>query len=66
MKKRKMTKAKRRKLSKVKEFTTLDFIKANRVGSKQAEQECEHGFTSKHKVHKSKKTYSRKGNKKYV
>jgi hypothetical protein len=37
-----------------------DYIKANRNGSRQAELEDQTGFTSKHKVHKSKKAYTRK------
>jgi len=39
---------------------TMDYIKANRSGSRQAELECSTGFTAKHKVHVSKKQYSRK------
>jgi hypothetical protein len=39
---------------------TSDYIKANRKGSREAELESENGFTAKHKVHKSQKTYSRK------
>ena len=38
----------------------LDYVKANRKGSREAELEISSGFTSKHKVHKSKKAYSRK------
>jgi len=38
----------------------LDRIKAGRRGSREAEFENETGFTSKHSVHKSAKTYSRK------
>lgn len=38
----------------------LDYIKANRKGSREAELEDEEGWTQKHKVHKSKKNYSRK------
>lgn len=41
-------------------FTLEDYIKANRQGSRQAELENTTGFKSTHKVHKSKKTYSRK------
>jgi len=37
-----------------------DYIKANRKGSRDAENEFSTGFSSKHKVHKSNKTYSRK------
>ena len=38
----------------------LDIIKASRRGSREAELENSTGFTSVHKVHKSKKAYSRK------
>jgi len=38
----------------------LDYLKANRKGSRDAELENSHGFVSKHKVHKSKKNYTRK------
>lgn len=38
----------------------MDYIKANRKGSREVELEHETGFTTKHKVHKSKKNYSRK------
>jgi len=38
----------------------LDYIKANRKGSREAELESENGFTQTHKVHKSQKNYSRK------
>ena len=41
-------------------ITKRDFIKANRRGSREAELETQTGFSSKHKVHKSKKAYSRK------
>lgn len=41
-------------------FTLTDYIKANRKGSRAAELEDSTGFKSTHKVHKSKKTYSRK------
>lgn len=36
----------------------LDYIKAARKGSREAE--LDNGFTSKHFIHKSKKTYTRK------
>ncbi len=54
--------AKSRKTKKVspEEFKEL-YLKANRKGSREAELDGLTGFTSKHKVHKSKKTYSRKG-----
>jgi hypothetical protein len=42
-----------------KEFE-YDIVKANRRGSREAELECENGFVSKHKIHKSEKTYSRR------
>lgn len=38
----------------------IDYIKANRKGSREAEIEDSTGWASKHSVHKSKKTYSRK------
>jgi len=38
-----------------------DYIKANRRGSREAELENKTGWSSKHSVHPSKKTYSRKG-----
>jgi hypothetical protein len=41
-------------------MTREQYIKANRNGSRQAELENATGFVSKHKVHRSKKTYSRK------
>lgn len=37
-----------------------DYIKANRKGSREAELEDKTGWASKHKVHKSNKTYTRK------
>jgi len=40
--------------------TTIDYIKANRKGSRDAALENSTGFTAIRKVHKSKKTYSRK------
>lgn len=39
---------------------TSDYIKANRKGSREAELEVENGWKAKHKIHPSKKTYSRK------
>jgi len=42
-----------------------DWLKANRKGSRDAELENGTGWTSKHKVHKSEKTYSRKGKNKF-
>lgn len=41
-------------------ITQIDFIKANRIGSRLAELENATGFKSNHKVHTSKKSYSRK------
>jgi hypothetical protein len=38
----------------------MDYIKANRKGSRAAALENSTGFTSIHKVHKSKKQYTRK------
>jgi len=43
-----------------------DYIKANRKGSRDAELENENGWTPKHKIHKSKKEYSRKGKSKFI
>jgi len=37
-----------------------DYIKANRKGSREAEFEIVTGFISKHRIYKSKKTYTRK------
>ena len=37
-----------------------DYIKANRKGSREAELSFENGWKSRHKVHKSKRMYSRK------
>lgn len=39
---------------------TMDYIKAARRGSREAELSFENGWTSKDKVHKDKKSYSRK------
>jgi hypothetical protein len=38
----------------------LDYVKANRKGSREAEIEDETGFKSTHKIHKSSKAYNRK------
>ena len=38
----------------------IDYVKANRKGSREAELEITCGFNGTHKVHKSKKTYTRK------
>ena len=38
----------------------IDYIKANRKGSRDAELCFEFGWVQKHKVHKSKKNYNRK------
>jgi len=38
----------------------IDYIKANRKGSREAELENSTGWKSTHKVHESKKTYTRK------
>ena len=38
----------------------VDYIKANRKGSRDAELEDSTGWKSSHKVHASKKTYTRK------
>lgn len=36
-----------------------DYVKANRKGSREAENELTVGFSSTHKIHPSKKTYNR-------
>ena len=38
----------------------IDYIKANRRGSREAELENSSGFVAVHKIHVSKKTYTRK------
>lgn len=38
----------------------MDYIKASRRGSREAELELSCGWVSKHKVHASAKTYKRK------
>lgn len=60
-----MAKSKKTKKVSPEEFKEL-YLKANRRGSREAELEGLTGFTSKHKVHKSKKAYSRKGKRKEV
>ena len=40
-------------------ITIKDYIKANRKGSRDAELEVSSGFSSKHKIHNSKKAYKR-------
>jgi len=42
-----------------------DYIKANRKGSRDADLENSTGFVSIHKIHSSKKIYTRKGKNKY-
>ncbi|HLO91590.1 MAG TPA: hypothetical protein VK172_10545 [Lentimicrobium sp.] len=42
-----------------------DYVKANRRGSRDAELENQTGWSSKHKIHQSAKTYSRKGKNKF-
>jgi hypothetical protein len=44
----------------------MDYIKANRKGSREAELSFEHGWKAKHKVHKSYKVYTRKSKHKNV
>jgi hypothetical protein len=41
-------------------ITQADYLKANRIGSREAEIENSNGWNSKIRVHKSAKTYSRK------
>lgn len=43
-----------------KKIGLTDYLLANRIGSREAELENSTGWVSKHKVHKSKKNYSRK------
>jgi len=38
----------------------IDYVKANRKGSREAELEDQTGWSAKNKIHKSKKTYTRK------
>jgi len=38
----------------------VDYIKANRRGSREAELENSTGWTATHKIHKTEKIYSRK------
>ena len=44
----------------------IDYIRANRRGSREAELEDSTGWTSKHSVHPSKKTYNRKAKHKNI
>jgi len=55
--------AKRKKNIKKPTLTDIDYIKANRRGSREAELEFGNGFISMHATHKSKKTYNRRENK---
>ena len=42
-------------------FTLVDYVKASRIGSREAEKEIKDpGFHSSNSVHRSKKTYTRK------
>lgn len=43
-----------------KKYKNMDIIKANRKGSRDAEIECSTGWKAVRKVHKSKRTYTRK------
>lgn len=52
--------ARTKKFSKSKEEKELDYVKANRRGSREAELENATGFKSMHSAHKSKKAYNRK------
>jgi hypothetical protein len=54
--------AKTRKYKKP-QFTTMDYVRASRKGSREAAQEISNGFVSTHKVHQSKKAYNRRDNK---
>ena len=51
-------KTKRRKVKT--KITMKDVIKANRKGSREAENELEGGFVKKHRVHPSVKSYTRR------
>ena len=48
---------------KSKRSKTMDYVKANRKGSRDAELDDEFGWVSKSKIHKTKREYNR--NKKY-
>jgi hypothetical protein len=52
--------ARTKKFSKSKEEKELDYVKANRRGSREAELENSTGFKSGHSAHKNKKQYCRK------
>lgn len=41
-------------------MTTLDYVKANRRGAREAQLENQTGWVGSHKVHNSKKNYTRK------
>jgi hypothetical protein len=43
-----------------KKIDIIEYVKANRRGSREFEIEFSTGWTSKHKVHSTEKTYSRK------
>jgi hypothetical protein len=43
---------------KIGRITLKDYLKANKIGNREADKEL--GFVRQHKIHKSKKTYSRK------
>lgn len=43
---------------KIGKITLQDYLKAIKIGNREADKEI--GFVRQHKVHKSKKTYSRK------
>lgn len=51
---------KNRKLKKKYRSFLENYLKANRRGSREAELEQTHDFAARHKVHHSKKSYSRK------
>jgi len=56
-----MAKRKQNKKAKELKIRMEDFLKANRIGSREAELEQNGtGWKTKKKIHKSKKTYSRK------
>ena len=47
-------------MKKSKKYKNEDILKAVKRGNREAELENENGFVSIHKVHKSKKAYTRK------
>ena len=52
-------KHKKKKAPKTLKITQEDYLKANRIGAREAELENSTGWTAKRKVHKNKKAYNR-------